>query len=154
MTDRHVLPANVTISRFQANMEPREGITIRIGDELSGTQIIEVTMTAAEFGRAITGLGHSKGTHDLSVDRMETLRPRIGRQVRAETVQVPFDMFLFQRDQRDAEAARQSAEIMRSTGCAAVRTDDLFNMHRRFKTDPPQQSVTIWFYDEVQEESQ
>lgn len=146
------LPAKVTISSFQSNVAPYRGVTIEIIDGLSGCHIISATMTHDEFGMAVTGLGHCSATHDLTAEFMATKAWRIGRKVRAETVNVPFDCHEHPREDRESIEAAMGAQIMRDTGCAEVRTSDLFNSHRRSKGDLKAQNVMIWFYDEVTEE--
>jgi hypothetical protein len=146
------LTANVTISRFSSNMEPREGITIRIGDELSGTEIIEVTMTVEEFGRAATGLAHAKGTHDATPASLLRLASLVGKKVRSETVLVKFDIHKEKRDDL-ATIKRMVRDIKREFGCASVRTSDLFNHHQISKKAPGHQNVVVWYYDEVTEEA-
>lgn len=54
--------ANVTISRIQSSHEPNS-FRISIGDESSGLNIVEVSMSHEQFANALTGIAHSKANY-------------------------------------------------------------------------------------------
>lgn len=50
------MKGKISISRYTSNSGP--GINITIEDDLSGTTIVDLDMSIADFGDAVTGHGH------------------------------------------------------------------------------------------------
>lgn len=59
------MEGKISISGFQSNQEPRRGIRLTVGDELSGAAMIEVILTPEQWGDAVSGLGRVDCTFEL-----------------------------------------------------------------------------------------
>lgn len=51
------MKGRISISRFMSNRKPERGISITVEDESSGVRFLDLTLSAENFGNAVTGLG-------------------------------------------------------------------------------------------------
>jgi len=114
--------ANVSIGRCSSNRE-EDFITIRIGDDISSINIVEVKMSLAEFAQCITSMYMTNIPADF-------VRPEnyafVGKKMEVKTINLPLDLETFN-DEFEKEVKPHEKD-----GWVADR-DEKFNHYRLSK---------------------
>lgn len=117
------LQGKITISRYTVGPN-RSGITIRLEDETSGVECVEIELTVDALGLAITGASCQPCEFEL--------RPAFVGKIREyKTEVIPFDLKNYNKQKAEAKAALKPYEIDGWTG----NSNDLLNHHRRIGAD-------------------
>lgn len=129
MTKPMKLKGEVTISRWTSNVEPHNGVTIRITDEASLSQFVELRMSVEEFGNAVTGL--SSRPCEIEVRGLDKLG--LTRQNTTELVWVPNSLPYNWIE--NETLVRRIVEIHEVNGWRLQNTSDLRNSHKSSKAE-------------------
>ncbi len=93
----------LTISRYTGG-EKGSGITIRVTDELSGTEFIEIEITAEVLGNCITGLSYQPCEFELRA-------ANVGKTHEHKTEIIPFTVKDYSKREAEARAAMKPYEV-------------------------------------------
>lgn len=121
------LSGNITISRTSSSVEPFDSINIRIADDASGVQFVELRLSLDDFAKLICGQSNIHG--DMIVRGLENIG--MVREVKTEDVLISTNCSYDERPVLAAQAIK-SLEVDGWVG----RLEDAANSHRMIKYLP------------------